>query len=238
MLKIAETFYSIQGEGRFSGVPAYFVRLSGCNLMCSWAKKDGSREPCDTVAVWKQTKEEISPLDLSLRIAAACPASAHVVITGGEPILQQREVEKLVTLLHDQDRFVELETNGTIKSDLYSRFDQVNWSPKMTSAGYGMAFYKKLNVLDFWKEFCSHEGDGYFTADMKTVIGNDHDYEEMKEWVKELGIKPEHVFCMPLSMTRNEMIETGQWLVQKCMKDGFIFSPRLQLLLWDKTVGV
>lgn len=235
-MKIAETFYSIQGEGRYAGVPAYFVRLSGCNLMCKWLKKDGvTYEPCDTVAIWKVTKEEITPEDMVARIMQVLPPGGHVVITGGEPMLQKAEVAKLLDALHAQHIFVELETNGTIQTEIYWMFDQINWSPKMSSAGYGMDFYTKSGAFAFWRDFISNWNT---PIDMKVVIGNDKDYAEMREWVKELGIDHENVFLMPLSLTRAEMIETGQWLVQKCMTDGFTFSPRLQLLLWDKTVGV
>src|SRR5438132_10244861 len=82
-LKIAELFYSLQGEGSLVGVPSVFVRTSGCNLRCAW---------CDTpYTSWKPEGEEC-PLDAILSPVASYPAR-HVVVTGGEPMIAPGIVE-------------------------------------------------------------------------------------------------------------------------------------------------
>src|SRR5207253_4132289 len=82
-LKIAELFYSLQGEGSLVGVPSVFIRTSGCNLRCSW---------CDTpYTSWKPEGEEC-PLDAILSPVASYPAR-HVVVTGGEPMIAPGIVE-------------------------------------------------------------------------------------------------------------------------------------------------
>src|SRR5947208_17059058 len=76
-LRIAELFYSIQGEGALVGVPSFFIRTSGCNLRCSW---------CDTpYTSWRPEGTELT-LDRILEDVQACPAR-HVVVTGGEPMI-------------------------------------------------------------------------------------------------------------------------------------------------------
>jgi 7-carboxy-7-deazaguanine synthase len=95
-MRIAEIFYSIQGEGPAMGRPATFVRLAGCNLWC---------EGCDTHL--KQWQE------LPLPAVQERIEGTRVVITGGEPTLQMQELSELIALLHRAGKEVHIETNGT-----------------------------------------------------------------------------------------------------------------------------
>src|SRR5437762_1750938 len=77
LMKIAEIFYSIQGEGKLAGVPSVFVRASGCNLRCTW---------CDTpYASWKPEGETLAVDEIVARVESH--RAKHVVITGGEPMI-------------------------------------------------------------------------------------------------------------------------------------------------------
>lgn len=109
---VNEIFYSLQGEGFFTGTPSLFIRFSGCNLQCDF---------CDTQhqSGTQLTEEQIA------EEAAHCPA-AHVVITGGEPSLQL--TESLVNHLHHLGKFVAIETNGT--RPLPPNVDWITLSPK------------------------------------------------------------------------------------------------------------
>lgn len=112
MRKINEIFYSLQGEGFHTGVPAVFIRFSGCNLHCSF---------CDTRhenGEWLTDEQIIEKVN-------AYPAQT-VILTGGEPSLWIDE--KLVDLLHEEGKYVCIETNGTRK--LPSGIDWVTCSPK------------------------------------------------------------------------------------------------------------
>ena len=112
MMKVNEIFYSLQGEGYYAGTAAVFVRLSGCNLQCPF---------CDTQ---HESGTEMSDEEIA-REAAKYPARL-VVITGGEPSLQL--TKSLVDTLHDEDKFVAVETNGTHR--LPSNVDWITLSPK------------------------------------------------------------------------------------------------------------
>lgn len=112
MKKINEIFYSLQGEGYYTGVPAVFVRLSGCNLKCSF---------CDT-----QHESGIEMTDQQI-VAAVCQYPAHhVILTGGEPSLQIDQA--LIDLLHAAGKYICIETNGT--RPLPEKIDWITCSPK------------------------------------------------------------------------------------------------------------
>lgn len=113
--KVNDIFYTIQGEGFFTGTPAVFVRFSGCNLHCDF---------CDTdfKASLEMTAEDIVTTVMQYH-------SKHVVLTGGEPSLQTDA--ELVSALHGEGFFIQIETNGT--NLLVPGIDWVTMSPKTTS---------------------------------------------------------------------------------------------------------
>lgn len=113
-MKVVEIFYSLQGEGHYTGVPAVFVRLAGCNLKC-WF--------CDTDFL---TYTEMSELEIVDKVCEY--PSPYVVITGGEPTLQLTST--LVGLLHCSGRYVMMETNGTMPMPEGCDIDWVTCSPK------------------------------------------------------------------------------------------------------------
>ncbi len=112
MKKINEIFYSLQGEGFYSGTPSVFVRFSGCNLQCPF---------CDTR---HKEGEWLSDEDIVNRVCEY-PAR-HVVLTGGEPSLFLDE--SFIQLLKQEEKYVAVETNGTHL--LPVGIDWVTWSPK------------------------------------------------------------------------------------------------------------
>ncbi|WP_303036094.1 7-carboxy-7-deazaguanine synthase QueE [Duncaniella muris] len=115
--RINEIFYSLQGEGYFTGTPAVFLRMSGCNLKCGF---------CDT-------RHEEHTLMSPAQIVEAIGQypTRHIIITGGEPSLQLDQM--LVDLLHDEGWFIQIETNGT--NPLPEGIDWVTCSPKQGPGG-------------------------------------------------------------------------------------------------------
>lgn len=112
--KINEIFYSIQGEGRWAGRPAIFIRFSGCNLKCPF---------CDTDF---KKFEEMGEIDVLQRVQEVSEGCKFIVFTGGEPTLQLDE--NLTTLLHKWGYYLSMETNGTYKAP--GGIDWVTCSPK------------------------------------------------------------------------------------------------------------
>lgn len=115
-MKINEIFYSLQGEGYWTGTPAVFVRFSGCNLKCAFCDTDHQNGGHYT------TEEVISKIQ-------KYPAR-HIIFTGGEPTLQLSR--DLVERLHTLGKFLHIETNGSIRlsDDIENNIDWITVSPK------------------------------------------------------------------------------------------------------------
>lgn len=133
-MRVVEIFNSIQGEGPYIGYPATFVRLEGCNLRCSW---------CDSKYALGGGYE-IDAKTLHKRIQTYRKERTHrIIITGGEPMLQQDELD---TIPWQWNEKVAIETNGTINPSVVW-FDSAVVSPKLSTAGENLY---DLNILDEW----------------------------------------------------------------------------------------
>ena len=126
ILRVNEIFYSLQGEGRFTGTPAIFLRLSGCNLACPFCDTSHSEATCMTL------EEIISML--------SCYPARHLVVTGGEPAMQL--TAEVIDWLHRQGYFIQVETNGTLS--LPTGIDWVTCSPKTDRVACGHVDELKL----------------------------------------------------------------------------------------------
>ena len=121
-MRIAEIFYSVQGEGSLVGVPSVFVRTSGCNLRCSW---------CDTpYTSWNPEGEDLTVEEILAR-ADRFPAARHVVLTGGEPMIAPGIVE-LSQRFRELGLHITIETAGTVFAPVAC--DLMSISPKLANS--------------------------------------------------------------------------------------------------------
>lgn len=125
-LPLVEDFYTIQGEGFHSGKPAYFIRLGGCDVGCSW---------CDAKYTWNPLSHPLVPTDEIVERAASFEAQA-IVITGGEPLLYP--LDYLTERLHEHGLEIFLETSGS--HPLSGEFDWICLSPKRKQPPLAEAF--------------------------------------------------------------------------------------------------
>ena len=157
LMKINEIFYSLQGEGHYTGTPAVFVRFAGCNLKCSF---------CDTdfTSFTEMTEDDI------VRETGQYPAN-HIVITGGEPTLQI--TASLVSKLHEAGKYVQIETNGTNILPEGCNIDWVTCSPKYKAVrlqhidelkvvfeGQDMSQYDCLTASEYRLQPCDTQDEG------------------------------------------------------------------------------
>jgi len=227
-LNVSEMFHSIQGEGKFAGQPAIFLRLQHCNLLCSW--------PCDTIEVWKKGEPyEINQIITIWKkrgwLDSLSKKSTHLVITGGEPLLQQNA---LIELLKEfNDLFIELETNGTILPlpELDQFISQYNVSPKLQNSGMKEESRYKMDVLQWYA--------GKSNATFKFVINTPKDVNEIiKDFVNCFNICEKNVLLMPSCSSAQELSALSPMVVDQCKQFGFRYSPRLHLSIWNQKTGV
>lgn len=222
-----EIFHSIQGEGVSAGTPTVFLRLATCNLACTW---------CDTRYTWDWRNfdyadgvVEMALDEVESRILAF--GRPRLVITGGEPLLQQAVLAPLVASLAGQGFYCEVETNGTIvpSPGMIEGIAQWNVSPKLENSGN---MTRAREVPDALSAF-GHMDTAYF----KFVVVAPPDVDEVAAIVARYGLASERVMLMPEGVTAEAMKERGRWVAEACVERGFLFSPRLHILLWGDERG-
>jgi 7-carboxy-7-deazaguanine synthase len=222
-LKIAELFYSIQGEGSLVGVPSVFVRTSGCNLRCSW---------CDTpYTSWEPTGAELSIAQIVDEVKAH-PAR-HVVITGGEPMIAP-EIVPLTGRLRNEGLHITIETAGTVCPAV--ECDLMSISPKLSNSTPEGPFAKQHERLRIQPHVLV-ELMARYPHQLKFVVARPADVEELLVLVRALEADPGNVILMPEGTDRDVVRERGLWIAEACKAEGFRFSPRLHVDLWGNRRG-
>ena len=225
-LKVSELFVSLQGEGPSVGTPCLFVRLATCNLHCSW---------CDTKYTWdwenhryEDEVQLLSPDELAQRVLAS--GQRRVVLTGGEPLLQQAALLQVIERL-PSSLFIEVETNGTIapRRELSERVAQFNVSPKLANAGDPEALRIRRAALEALRD----TGRAW----LKLVVQGPADADEADALVRALDWPRERVQLMPEAQDREQLRERSPVVARLCSERGYRFSPRLHLELWGGERG-
>lgn len=231
MLNVNEIFGpTIQGEGMSAGKPCMFLRVSGCNLHCNF---------CDTPYTWnwvgtsfphpekyEREKEEhaISDDQIIETLEASSGEVRRVVISGGEPIAQQKRLIPIVAKLKKKGWIIEVETNGTVPpiEAFSAHIDQFNVSPKLENSGNKKEHRHRPNALRALVE----TGKAHF----KFVVGSKEDMEEVLDLAHEIrlwGDPP--LMLMPLGKTKEELALSTP-LVERLSYDyGFLPTRRLHI---------
>lgn len=166
MLPVMEAFYTIQGEGVHSGIPAYFIRLGGCDVGCVW---------CDVKESWEAAKWPIIPIEEI--VDRACEFSGRmVVITGGEPLMYN--LDPLTVLLKKKGFATHIETSGA--HPFSGTFDWVCFSPKKFKAPHS-SIYEKANEL---KVVIFHKSDFVFAEKHASLVQGNCIKSLQPEWSK------------------------------------------------------
>lgn len=227
-MRIAELFYSLQGEGMLIGTPSVFVRTSGCNLRCLW---------CDTpYTSWEPEGEEM-PLDEIVSYVQA-HSTGYVVITGGEPMIAP-EICALTERLKRLGRHITIETAGTVFAPVAC--DLMSISPKLANSvpweregGRWARTHDRLRIqTPVLRRLMAS-----YAYQLKFVIAAPEDLGEVRALVAELGAEKARVVLMAEGADPEVLRERGRWLAEICKREGFRFTPRLHIELWGHQRGV
>ncbi|HMJ62729.1 MAG TPA: 7-carboxy-7-deazaguanine synthase QueE [Bryobacteraceae bacterium] len=227
-MKIAEIFYSLQGEGILTGVPSVFVRTSGCNLRCTW---------CDTpYTSWQPEGEERSNDQIVAAVAGY--GAAHVVVTGGEPMIAP-EIVALTERLRDTGLHITIETAGTVFAPVACNLMSIspklrNSTPHERDGGRWAAQHDRVR----WQPEVLRRLVSDYEYQLKFVIAEPHDVEEVEQVRQVLGVVAARVVLMPEGTRREIVQERGVWLAELCKQGGYRYSPRLHIDLWGDRRGV
>jgi 7-carboxy-7-deazaguanine synthase len=227
-MKISEIFYSIQGEGMLAGVPSVFLRTSGCNLRCTW---------CDTpYTSWKPEGEDL-PLGAVLADVRR-RWSTHVVVTGGEPMIQE-DIVRLTQRLKDFDLHITIETAGTVYQpvtcDLMSISPKLAHStPKRREGGRWAAQHDRLRYQpEVLKQLMAE-----YPYQLKFVVSDPSDMEEIEAILTETNADRSRVILMPEGTDSETIYERARWLVDICKRERFRYGPRLHIDIYGNERGV
>jgi 7-cyano-7-deazaguanosine (preQ0) biosynthesis protein QueE len=222
-----EIFCSIQGEGVHIGKPAVFLRLGLCNLKCAW---------CDTKYAWDwetyDPDEQLVEMPLEdVEQNILRHNRKYLVVTGGEPMIQQNWLIPLLERLGSRGFFVEIETNGTLIPDqrLVKLVDHWSVSPKLQNSGNSQSLRE---VPECYRLFA-----GMNSSHFKYVIQSEEDFEEVQTIANKYDLVREETILMPEAQSRESLLDRSRWLVGLCKAHGYMFSTRLHILLWGNERG-
>jgi len=238
-----KVFYTIEGEGMFIGQPSVFMRLSMCNLSCKGFTSPDSPNGCDSFISWsvknKMTFAEIFQLMEDNGYIKHLKDRAILKLTGGEPFIQEKALLKFIEAFREKYEFVpriDFETNATLIPDerWVTEFRATfTTSPKLRSNGDPEEKTYKPEVLKWHKAHYS----GF-----KFVINVAEDINEIWEkYVDDkhgINIPKSHIWFMPCCGSRVEHVEKAATVAEYAKAMCVNFSPRLQLLVWDKALKV
>jgi 7-carboxy-7-deazaguanine synthase len=236
-------FYTIEGEGEYIGQPSVFMRMSMCNLTCKAFASVDSPNGCDSYISWsvknKMTFAEIFQLMEDQGYIDHLKNRAIFKLTGGEPMIQQKQLLKFVEAFVSKYRFlprIDFETNATITPDLrwVEQFNATfTTSPKLKSNGDPE---EKTYNVDVLRWHADHN------SGFKFVVKDSHDIEEIwQKYVDDyegINVPLQRVWFMPCCGSREEHIERAPAIVEFAKAMNVNFSPRLHLLVWNKALKV
>jgi 7-carboxy-7-deazaguanine synthase len=245
-LSVSEIFGpTFQGEGPSIGTPCYFLRLGGCNQHCSWCDTPYTWAFSDALAAKHQTGKKYNPRDelcnrtgegIIEDLEALYKKAEHkrpvnlLVISGGEPLLQQKKLIPLMEALAGKGWMFEIETAGTIgpMRELSRIVHRFNVSPKLENSGNPLTQRYKPQALKALQD-TGRVAWKFVVVDIEDLKEIDHIVSENKLWP---------IYVMPEGVSGSAINEHAQTVAQEVLRRGWHMTTRLQILLYGNRRGV
>ena len=248
-LYLVESFFSIQGEGRFAGTPSLFFRFGGCNLNCFGfgvkliSPKDGSTlVGCDSIRAtnsehFKSKWQKVTSVEYLLNIVDSYKTKnckPDIVITGGEPLLNATNkifinfLESLLRLGYN----ITIETNATIEIDFkkYPLYKEITFAMSVKLKNSGEERQKRINKSAINK-IAKNTKNSFF----KFVLSkNSLCEDEIKEITSGLNLP---IYCMPMGSTAKELAKNDKAVAHFCITNCYRYVDRMHIRLWDNEEG-
>lgn len=219
---------TLQGEGKYTGVPSVFIRTSSCPSRCVW---------CDSAYTSWNAKGSLRDVE-SIYEEAIENKCKHIVITGGEPMIFIPQVAWLCNAFRNNGNIVTIETAGNIY-DSSVRPDLWSVSPKLQSSTPNDEPERSMHLRSLKPEntplFMAKDGS---EVQYKFVVVNELDLIEVKMFKDKYNLPPDTIWLMPEGITREGILNKAGWVSEECKKNGFNLSIRLHAILWGAKRGV
>ena len=244
IIPINEIYTCLQGEGKLTGVPHILIRVTGCKLRCQF-----SNSFCDTpYSSWGPEKGKFTYQDI-FEFYEDNKHIKHTMITGGGPTLHRDMLVELCHLAKEFDHYITIETEGS--EPVSTQADLISLSPKLSNStprpGTWMSYLNRVvteqdkEKHEKWR--CNYEAmklllDLHPDYQLKPVISDEKDLEEVKELQVELGVPNRKVYLMPEGLEPEQLNERRKWLMDLCTKEGYNFTDRLHIIAYGNVRGV
>ena len=252
MFYLTEQFFSIQGEGRYAGVPSYFLRTGGCNLTCpgfgaAYTVDGETRYGCDTyfavdggfASRWIKAEDSRSLIAELQNKFSEIGYLPHVVITGGEPLMYHRDkvFYAVVEWLVFEGVKVTFETNGTIEIDFeqFPAYKETVFALSIKLANSGEPKEKRINVAAL-EAIKAYAKESFFKFTIDKALVETTAYNEIADIIA--FFPDSEIFCMPVGESRDTIWKNDEAVFEFCMKHNYRYSDRLHIRVFDMTQGV
>jgi len=252
LLYLVEHFYSIQGEGRYTGTPSVFFRFGGCNMKCEGfgciEKASNGTEVlgCDTV--YAVNKEHFShnwvPIQHPHQLTSILdqyelPEGVDIVLTGGEPLIYASD-PIFIKFLEDLDangHTITFETNGSIGIDFekFPIYKECIFALSIKLSNSNEPFNKRVRG-DIIYSIASESKEAFFKFSIDAESINLGLEDEIINII--MHAPKTKVYCMPLGGNKAEVEANTEPLIEFCKSKGYNFSDRLHIRIWDQNKGV
>ncbi|MDF1874173.1 7-carboxy-7-deazaguanine synthase QueE [Sulfurimonas sp. SAG-AH-194-I05] len=252
MLYLVEHFYSIQGEGKYTGTPSLFLRFGGCNMKCEGfgcietSASGVDILGCDTVYAvnkehfshaWKeikQTEELLAILDLY-----ELPHAVDIVLTGGEPLIYANDsiFIDFLNALYEGGHSITFETNASLHVDFvqYPVYKECIFALSVKLSNSNEPLKKRVNGAVIYS-LATHAKEAFFKFSIDAESINLGLEEEINDVI--MHAPQTKVYCMPVGGNKEEVEKNTEPLIEFCKTKGYNFSDRLHIRIWDKNKGV